>query len=204
MADTKWRYKAEYLEFCSCAYGCPCNFNGFPTHGFCRAVVVYKISEGNCGDVDLAGATVVGAASWPKAIHDGNGSIAVFFDPSTTPAQQEALGALMTNQYGGMPWEIFAATFTQMIGPYVEPIDLKINGTKSSVKIGDKISAGMTTFVSPVDESQEQEVHIVLPTGFVFTDAQAARTTGQKVNVDGLKYEDKDSSAFYALVDHHN
>jgi len=204
MPDTKWRYKADYLEFCSCAYGCPCNFNGFPTHGFCRAVVAYKMTEGTCGDVDLTGAVVVGAASWPKAIHEGNGSIAVFFDPSTSQAQQEAIGAIFTNQYGGMPWEIFAATLTNMIGPFIEPVELKLNGTKSTVKVGNKISAAMTTFVSPVDESEEQEVHVVLPTGFVFTDAQAARNTGQKVSVDGISFEDKDSSAFYALVEHHN
>ena len=88
MADTatavKWSYKGTYLEYCNCAYGCPCNFSGFPTHGNCRAVIVLKLDEGSCGDVDLAGTTVVGIADWPKAIHDGDGTIAVFFDPSTT------------------------------------------------------------------------------------------------------------------------
>ena len=208
MADTgtktKWRYKAEYLEFCSCAYGCPCNFNGFPTHEYCRAVVAYKISEGRCGDVDLAGAILAGVCSWPKAIHDGNGTIAVFFAPSNTAEQNEAIGALATNQYGGLPWEIFAPTFTTMVGPFIEPIELKLNGTKSSVKIGDKVSAAMTPHVNPVEGSQEQEVHVVLPTGFVFTDAMAARNTGQKVNIDGLQFEDKDCNAFYAVVEHSN
>ena len=204
MADTKWNYKAEYLEYCSCAYGCPCNFNGFPTQGYCRAVVVYKLSEGTCGNVDLAGAVFVIGLYWPKAIHEGNGTAAVFFDPSTTEEQREALGGILTNQFGGMPHEIFATTFTSVLGPFVEPIDLAVNGTKSSVKIGDKISASMATHVSPVDPSEEQEVHVVLPTGFVFKDAQAARTLGQKVNVDGMQFEDKDCNAFYAVVEHSN
>ncbi len=204
MADTAWRYKADYLEFCNCAYGCPCNFSGFPTHGNCRAVVAYRINEGSCGAVDLAGATFVGAASWPKAIHDGNGTIAVFFDPKNSTEQNEALGAMATNQYGGLPWEIFAATFTTMLGPFVEPIELTINGTKSSVKVGDKVSAAMTPHVSPVDATIEQEVHVTLPTGFVFTDAQAARNTGQKVNVDGMVFQDNDCNAFYAVVEHSN
>jgi len=204
MADTPWHYKADYLEFCSCAYGCPCNFNGFPTQGYCRAVVAYRINEGRCGDVDLAGAVFVGACSWPKAIHEGNGAIAVFFDVSNKPQQNDALAAIATNQYGGLPWEIFAPTFTTIMGPFVEPIDLKIDGTKSSVKIGNKISATMTPHVSPVDTTIEQEVHLTLPTGFVFTDASVARAVGQKVNVDGLSYEDKDSNAFYAGVEHSN
>lgn len=28
MGDTRWNYKADCLEFCNCAYGCSCNFNG--------------------------------------------------------------------------------------------------------------------------------------------------------------------------------
>jgi hypothetical protein len=208
MADTqtktKWHYKGDYLEFCSCAYGCPCNFNGFPTHGYCRAVVAYKLSEGKCGDVDLAGATFAMGVSWPKAIHEGNGTAAVFFDSSMTKEQQEALVGILTNQHGGLPHEIFAATFTNILGPFVEPIEVEINGTKSSVKVGNKISAAMTPHTSPIEPYEEQEVHLVLPTGFVFTDADAARTTGQKVDVDGLQFEDKDSNAFHAKVEHSN
>lgn len=204
MPDTKWRYKGEYLEFCNCAYGCPCNFNGFPTHGNCRAVVAMKITEGKIGDVDIAGAIIAGAYSWPKAIHDGNGTVAVFYDSSTTKEQQDALTGMLTNQFGGMPWEIFAATVTDVKGPFVEKIDLNLNGTKSSVKIGNKVSAEMTTHVNPVEPTQDQEVHVVLPTGFVWQDAQAARNVGQKVNVDGLQFEDKDCNAFYAVVEHAN
>jgi hypothetical protein len=204
MPDTKWSYKGEYLEFCSCAYGCPCNFSGFPTQGYCRAVVAYKLSAGKCGDVDLAGAVFVMAVSWPKAIHEGNGTVAVFFDASTTEEQREALGGILTNQFGGLPHEIFATTFTSVLGPFVEPIDLTVDGTKSTVRIGDKISAQMTPHLSPVEPSDEQEVHVVLPTGFVFKDAFAARNVSQKVNVDGVQFEDKDCNAFYAVVEHSN
>jgi hypothetical protein len=144
------------------------------------------------------------AVNWPKAIHEGNGTGAVFFDSSMSKEQQEALVGILTNQHGGLPHEIFAMTFTTILGPFVEPIEITMDGTKSSVKIGAQIAASMTPHTSPVEPHDEQEVRVVLPTGFVFTDAQAARTTGQKVNVDGLQYEDKDSNAFYALVEHSN
>ena len=204
MADTPWRYKADYLEFCSCAEGCPCNFGGFPTHGYCRAVVAYRFNEGSCGDVDLSGSGVVVALSWPKAIHEGNGTAAMFFDPSTSEAQRGAIAAIFTNQYGGLPHEIFGPTLTTLLGPFVEPIEFNVNGTKSSIKIGDKVAAEMTTHVSPIDPTQEQEVHVVLPTGFVFQDAQAARNLHQKVNVDSISFEDTNSNAFYAPVEHSN
>jgi len=202
--DTKWQYKADYLEFCNCAYGCPCNFSGFPTHGNCRAVVIYKINEGTCGDVDLGGSTVAMAVSWPGAIHEGNGTVAVVFDPSTNEKQQEALGGIFTGQFGGIPHEIIGSTITTMLGPFVEPVELTVDGTKSSVKVGSKMSASMTPHVSPVDAGEEAEVHVVLPAGFIWQDAMAARTTGQKVNIDGMTFEDKDSNAFFTVVEHHN
>ncbi|MGI0024025.1 MAG: DUF1326 domain-containing protein, partial [Nitrososphaera sp.] len=31
----KWYLKADYVETCNCDFGCPCNFNGFPTYGYC-------------------------------------------------------------------------------------------------------------------------------------------------------------------------
>jgi hypothetical protein len=208
MADTatrtKWHYKADYLEMCNCAYGCPCNFNGFPTHGSCRGVIGMRIREGTSGDVDLSGATFVMAVEWPKAIHDGNGTGAVFFDPSTTEEQMRELGAILMGEYGGLPHEIISTTISEVLGPFVEPIEFTVDETRSSVKIGDKVSAAMTPHVSPMDASEEQEVHVVVPGGFIFKDAKAARNTGQTVNVDGLSFEDKDSNAFYAVVEHSN
>ncbi|WP_458746477.1 DUF1326 domain-containing protein [Candidatus Nitrosocosmicus sp. T] len=35
-----WTFKADYVETCNCDYGCPCNFNGFPSNGFCRESLV--------------------------------------------------------------------------------------------------------------------------------------------------------------------
>ena len=208
MADTatavKWHYTADYLEFCNCAYGCPCNFSGFPTQGNCRGVLGYRVREGSCGDVDLAGATLAAGYAWPGAIHEGNGTVAIFFDPSTTEAQMRAIGAIFMGEYGGLPHEILATTISTVIGPFVEPVELTVDGTRSSVRVGDKISAAMTPHVSPVDPSEEQEVHVVVPTGFIWRDANAARNTNQRVNVDGLQLEDKDTNAFYAVVQHSN
>jgi len=208
MADTatktKWNYKGTYLEYCNCAYGCPCNFSGFPTHGNCRAVIAMKIDEGSFGDVDLAGATVLVVADWPKAIHDGNGTLAVFFDPSTTEEQMTALGGIMMGEHGGLPWEILATTISNVLGPFFEPVELNFDGRHSTVKVGDKVSAGMTPHVNPVDPSEEVDIHVVNPEGFIWRDGQAARTTGTKVNVDGLSFEDKDSNAFFTTVEHSN
>jgi hypothetical protein len=107
-------------------------------------------------------------------------------------------------EYGGLPHEIISTTISEVLGPFVEPIQMNIDGTRSSIKIGDKLSVGMTPHVNPVDPSQEQEVHVVVPEGFIWKDAMAARNTGHQVNVDGLSFSDKDSNAFYATVEHSN
>jgi hypothetical protein len=144
------------------------------------------------------------AVAWPAAIHEGNGKAAVFFDSSMSQEQVDAMVGIMTNEYGGLPHEILAGTITEILGPYVEPIQISVNGTKSSITIGDKVHAEMTPHVSPVDVSEEQEVHIVLPKGFIWQDAQAARAIKQTVNVDGLEFEEADTNAFYSVVEHSN
>ena len=64
-----WTFKADYVETCNCNYGCPCNFDGFPSNGFCRTLVLFHIRSGNYGDTSLDGIDVISAISWPKAIH---------------------------------------------------------------------------------------------------------------------------------------
>jgi len=45
-----WNMKADYVETCNCEYGCPCNFNGFPTYGSCQALVLIHIRSGSYGE----------------------------------------------------------------------------------------------------------------------------------------------------------
>jgi hypothetical protein len=51
----KWNIYADYVEACNCDYGCPCNFNGFPTYGSCHALVLIHIRSGSYGDIRLDG-----------------------------------------------------------------------------------------------------------------------------------------------------
>lgn len=42
----KWKMKSDYVETCNFDFGCSCNFNGFPTYGFSRALILFHIQEG--------------------------------------------------------------------------------------------------------------------------------------------------------------
>ncbi|HKZ61861.1 MAG TPA: DUF1326 domain-containing protein [Nitrososphaera sp.] len=87
----KWNIKADYVETCNCDYGCPRNFNGFPTYGFCRALVLFHITSGIYGSVKLDGIDVIYAGSWPKAIHEGNGTMQLFITEKATEEQRKAI-----------------------------------------------------------------------------------------------------------------
>lgn len=74
-----WYMKADYVEACNCDFGCPFNFTGFPTHGYCRTLIFFHIDSGNFGNnVKLDGLEVIVAISWPRAIHEGNGTFQLF------------------------------------------------------------------------------------------------------------------------------
>ncbi|MEK7806996.1 MAG: DUF1326 domain-containing protein, partial [Chloroflexota bacterium] len=49
----KWTIEADYLQGCSCDYGCPCEFEAPPTKGFCEAVGAWRINRGTYGNVSL-------------------------------------------------------------------------------------------------------------------------------------------------------
>ena len=67
----KWHLNADYIEACNCDFGCPCNFNGFPTYGSCRALVLFSIREGNYGDTKLDNIDVIIAESGQRLFMKG-------------------------------------------------------------------------------------------------------------------------------------
>ena len=104
--------KVDYVETCNCDYGCPCNFSGFPAYGFCRALVLYSIREGNYGYTELDGVDVVTALFWPKAIHEGNGTVQLYISKYATEEQRNAVINIFSGKAkGDGPFAIFAPTF---------------------------------------------------------------------------------------------
>lgn len=197
-----WHIKGDYIEACSCDFGCPCNFNGFPTKGFCEAVVAFKIDKGSHGTTSLDGVKVFAVAKWPKAIHEGNGTMAVFIDDSTSQEQRDALVRILTAQDGGMPWEIFAATVTDTKGPFFVPVTFESNGTKTKASAGEA-EAELTPFTNPVT-GEEHEVHTVLPGGFVWTDGLIAQSKKNVSKVKGVEMEWTGQNAYFAKVNWSN
>jgi hypothetical protein len=130
MADTQWTIKGREFINCNCSYGCPCQFNGLPTHGNCQAVGGFEIEQGHHGSTSLDGLKFVAIFRWPGAIHEGNGEAAVVVDERATPAQREALLRILTGQDtepGATVFSVFASTLTKLHDPIFAPIDFQVD-----------------------------------------------------------------------------
>jgi hypothetical protein len=171
-----YRITVHNIEACNCSHGCNCQFSGFPDKGGCEALIGGEIKEGTYGEVPLAGIRYIIACMYPKAIHEGNGRVAVFIDERATPAQAEALAMILSGQAGGMPFEALAGTIGSLDGPVRAPIEMTVNGTRSSYRIPGVLELSQTPIRDAVS-GQEKEVQIVYPKGGFFWDVGNITTT---------------------------
>jgi hypothetical protein len=196
----KWHLKADYVETCNCDFGCPCNLSGFPTYGFCRALVLNHIREGQFGDTNLAGVDVVLAASWPKAIHEGNGTCQLYVSKKASEAQRQAILAIFSGKAKGEgPFAIFAPTFKYILEPQFVDMNVKIDGKRSSFNVPGILEVGIESFKNPVT-GEEQDTKLSIPTGFIFKEADCAKSSTMKIMTPSLNFDDSGKNAFYAVV----
>ena len=126
-----WTFKAEYVETCNCDYGCPCNFNGTPYNGLCRALALFHIRSRNYGDTSLDGIDVICAFSRPKAIHDGYDTAQLFISKFTSIEQRNSIITIFSGQPKGEgPFTLFAGTIKFFLEPPFVDIQVDIDYKK--------------------------------------------------------------------------
>lgn len=169
--STKWHIKGDYILACNCDYGCPCNFNAPPTTGFCEGSGGFQIAEGAYGDVRLDGLKAFMNIKWPGAIHEGNGTQAIYIDDGGTPEQREALLKIVSGEAGGMPFEVFASTVSKVLEPRFVKIDLKFAGKDSEATVAGFTKIRFEPIRNPVTE-EESFPKVFMPEGFVFQEGE--------------------------------
>lgn len=195
----RWWWKADYVETCNCAHGCPCNFTQIPTDGTCRGVAVWEVREGACDGVRLDGLRVGFIEHWPNPIHKGNGTCIIVIDERADPAQRAALESIAKGEAGdGGPFALFATTLAAPATVLFGPVRLEREGKRVEMALADLAQVR----VGPIKEDLggEANARLVLPTGFIFTDGDIVNTESCTVNAPGLRFSNRDTSAFYAQV----
>jgi hypothetical protein len=196
-----WNMKADYIETCNCDYGCPCNFNGFPTYGNCRTIVFYHIRTGSYGNTSLNGLDFITALSWPKAIHEGNGTALWLVTKKANEEQRHALIQIVSGQAkGDGPFALFAGTYSRFLHPQFVDIEANIDGKKSSFSVPGVIDVKVESFRNPVT-GEEQDTKIQLPKGFIWKLAEAAKTKTMRITSPDLNFDDSGKNAFYSVVE---
>jgi hypothetical protein len=179
MTDVKWTIKGREFVNCNCSYGCPCQFNALPTHGFCEAVGGFQVDEGFHGKTRLDGLRFVGMFRWPGAIHEGKGEAAVVIDERALPEQREALLRIVSGQDtepGATVFQVFSTTLEKLHEPLFRPIDfhVDVDGRRAKLVVPGITEGRGEPIVNPVT-GREHRARIDLVGGFEYTRAEIGR-----------------------------
>jgi len=199
----KWNFEADFLQACNCDYGCPCEFSAPPTRGNCEGMVAWQIKRGNYGGVKLDGLGLGFAVKWPKAIHEGNGTAAVFVDEKASAEQRDALLQIASGKAGGLPFEIIVTTFSKILDPQFVPFQFNFNGKNSSVKVGNAITVALEPIKNPVT-GDEESVRVEHSTGFIFKSAECTSSAKMEIHAGELNYSWPHKAGFVTTVKYGN
>jgi hypothetical protein len=181
MATVEWRVRADEFANCNCSYGCPCQFNALPTHGFCEAACGYVIHEGHFGDVRLDGLRAAGTWKWPAAVHQGNGTMQLIIDERADARQREALVKILSGEETeqmATVWWVYGAMSPNKLDPLFLPIEFEVDveGRRARLDIPGLLETKGEPIHNPVTGA-EHRARIDLPHGFEYRIAEIGSGT---------------------------
>jgi hypothetical protein len=186
-----WKLDGTYFETCSCEVVCPCtaSLTIGADYDRCRATLVFNITAGDVDGTDVSGLVVAAIADTPKVMSDGNWRLGVFIDAAASDAQAEKLGAVFGGQLGG-PMEALGPLVSENLGVERVPIEVREDGLRHSVRIGDSIDFEIEDIVPFGVESGEpvRLTGVFHPAGSELTIAKATRSD---ISAFGIEYEGK-------------
>jgi hypothetical protein len=194
--------ECDYMESCNCDFGCTCNFSGLPNFGRCEALVGYHIRRGRHGGLQLDNLDFIYAASWPRAIHQGDGTMCVYITERASEDQRRAIGDIAYGRAGGNgPYVVFAGTMRYKLDPEIVPIDMHVDGKRSRFAVPEILTVELSPHYDPVS-GKENEVQMMLPNGFIWKTAHAIKTTLMKIATPNLNFDHSGRNAFYTVVEY--
>lgn len=196
---TNWEFEAEYLQGCNCDYGCPCNFNGYPSYDNCEALVGYRIRHGHFGPTKLDGVVFVLGAWWPKAIHEGNGIARIYVDPKASAEQLRAVEQITSGKHGGGVFEVFAKTFREVYPTKTAKIDFVFDGHQSWFKVDGVGEVHSESIRNPITK-EEFEGEVVLPNGIQWKRARATNISKWWMSDQALLARHENRAGFVTVV----
>jgi hypothetical protein len=201
MAQVDWRLEGEWIKNCSCAFGCPCDFNARPTHGWCRGFAGMRVSKGHFNDVKLDGLSFFVTVFFPGALHEGNGELQPIIDERADAAQREALFNILLgkNSAEGTLFHIFSLIVTKMYDPIFAPVTFQFDKAAriARVSIPGVLESDVEPIKNPVTGAPHH-IKVVMPEGFEHHEGEIASANIRSLGA--IKFETQGSHSTLANV----
>ncbi|PPQ14370.1 hypothetical protein GA0061098_1003156 [Bradyrhizobium shewense] len=185
MAASDWRLEGEWMKNCTCAFGCPCDFNARPTQGYCKGLVAMRIAKGHFEGTRLDGLCFAITVDFPGPLHEGNGTIQPIIDERATAEQRQALFDIFSGKHSaeGTLFQIVSMIVTKIHDPVFAPFEFSFDKEGRVAKL---VARGvLETDVEPIKNPVTGDPHriqVVMPEGFEHRSAEVAsaniRSTG--------------------------
>lgn len=180
MPYTDWMIRGPKIASCSCEYGCPCEFNGRPTQGWCEGLEAMRIEQGHFADVRLDGLVFAAVYRWPGPVHEGGGVVRGFIDERADDRQREALGTILSGkeQEPTTVFNIYGSTVEKELETVFAPIEFRcdIAARIGGFRIAGHLELSLEPIRNPVTGAPHRAI-IRLPEGFEFREAEVASGT---------------------------
>lgn len=184
-----WSLAGSYFETCSCDVVCPCtaSLSLGATRDHCKVVLVFNVERGDVDGTDVSGLTVAAVCETPKVMSEGNWRLGVVIDDKASDEQAEKLGAVFSGALGG-PMEALGPLIGEDLGLERLPIEVREEGLKHSVRIGETVDFEIEDVVPFGVETGEpaKVTGIFHPVGSELTISRATRS---QINAFGIQYE---------------
>ncbi|MDF0494329.1 DUF1326 domain-containing protein [Bradyrhizobium yuanmingense] len=185
MAASDWRLEGEWMKNCTCAFGCPCDFNARPTQGYCKGLVAMRIAKGHFEGTRLDGLCFAITVDFPGPLHEGNGTIQPIIDERATAEQRQALFDIFSGKHSaeGTLFQIVSMIVTKIHDPVFAPFEFSFD---KDGRVARLVAKGvLETDVEPIKNPVTGDPHriqVVMPEGFEHRAAEVAsadiRSTG--------------------------
>ena len=145
---------------------------------------------------------LVDVYSWPRAIHEGNGTHQLFItNKANQQGQKDAINAIYSGKAkGNGHFALFASTVKYLLDPQIVDVHINVDGRKSSFSVPGIIDVKLENFRNPVT-GEDQDTMIQLPKGFIWKLADAAKTKIMRISTQSLNFDHSGKNAFYSIVE---
>lgn len=202
MAITDWQLEGEWVKNCSCAYGCPCDFNARPTRGECKGMVAMNIKRGHFGKTRLDGLKFAATVHFPGPLHEGNGQMQPIVDESATAEQREALFGILQgkNSAEGTLFQIMSLIVTKVHDPVFARIEFVFDkdGRTARVRVPGVLETDVEPIKNPVT-GDPHRIQVVMPEGFEHRAAEVASARTLR-SMAAIKFDYQDVHSSLAKV----